>query len=271
MAAMSRLCDIDHVRPAAGSIQVIRPGQAPETLYLCEEHLAEQRRMDRGSAPGSAGWGCSTTSSPDFSRIRPLEQAVVWAAPAARAHRGRSGAARRRTDRRHRAVQRRDAGAPSAGRADGRDVGEPRPRHGSPPDRGARRRGGHEPARTGRGGSEVDRRGDRGRGREGSAARRGALARAGRQARDPRGVRGGDGAGGLLHRARARPPRLGPGRGHGGRRDPPAVRPVPHQAPGAVVRGVDRPGRRGTPSTTKRSTSTAATSPRSPARASSTR
>ena len=57
MAAMSRLCDIDHVRPAVGSIQVIRPGQPPETLYLCEEHLAERRRMGSGLGSGFGGLG----------------------------------------------------------------------------------------------------------------------------------------------------------------------------------------------------------------------
>jgi len=57
MAAMSRLCDIDHVRPAVGSMQVIRPGQPPETLYLCEEHLAERRRMGSGLGSGFGGLG----------------------------------------------------------------------------------------------------------------------------------------------------------------------------------------------------------------------
>jgi ATP-dependent Clp protease ATP-binding subunit ClpC len=57
MAAMSRLCDIDHVRPAVGSIQVIRPGRPPETLYLCEEHLAERRRMGSGLGSGFGGLG----------------------------------------------------------------------------------------------------------------------------------------------------------------------------------------------------------------------
>ena len=57
MAAMSRLCDIDHVRPAVGSIQVIRPGQPPETLYLCQEHLAERRRMGSGLGSGFGGLG----------------------------------------------------------------------------------------------------------------------------------------------------------------------------------------------------------------------
>ncbi|HEX2462327.1 MAG TPA: hypothetical protein VHJ58_19430, partial [Vicinamibacterales bacterium] len=57
MAAMSRLCDIDHVRPAVGSIQVIRPGQPPETLYLCEEHLVERRRMGSGLGSGFGGLG----------------------------------------------------------------------------------------------------------------------------------------------------------------------------------------------------------------------
>jgi len=44
----ARLCDIDHVRPAVGTVQVIRPGRAPETLYLCEEHLRERQGLSTG-------------------------------------------------------------------------------------------------------------------------------------------------------------------------------------------------------------------------------
>ena len=45
---MSRMCDVCGIRPAVGTIQRIRPGQSPETLHLCQIHLAEQRAMSSG-------------------------------------------------------------------------------------------------------------------------------------------------------------------------------------------------------------------------------
>ena len=45
---MSRMCDVCGIRPAVGTIQRIRPGQPPETLHLCQNHLAEQRAMSSG-------------------------------------------------------------------------------------------------------------------------------------------------------------------------------------------------------------------------------
>ena len=45
---MSRMCDVCGVRPAVGTIQRIRPGSPPETLHLCEVHLAERRGMGSG-------------------------------------------------------------------------------------------------------------------------------------------------------------------------------------------------------------------------------
>ena len=45
---MSRMCDVCGIRPAVGTIQRIRPGQPPETLHLCQIHLAEQRAMSSG-------------------------------------------------------------------------------------------------------------------------------------------------------------------------------------------------------------------------------
>src|SRR4051812_48639919 len=50
--AMTRMCDICGVRPAVGTIQRVRPGQPPETLHLCEIHLAEQRMSGLGSGFG---------------------------------------------------------------------------------------------------------------------------------------------------------------------------------------------------------------------------
>jgi ATP-dependent Clp protease ATP-binding subunit ClpC len=48
---MTRMCDVCGVRPAVGSIQVVRPGQPPETQYLCDIHLAERR----GQSPSGFG------------------------------------------------------------------------------------------------------------------------------------------------------------------------------------------------------------------------
>jgi len=45
---MTRMCDVCGVRPAVGTIQRIRPGQPPETLHLCELHLAERRSAGSG-------------------------------------------------------------------------------------------------------------------------------------------------------------------------------------------------------------------------------
>src|SRR5918995_4879386 len=45
---MSRMCDVCGVRPAVGTIQRIRPGNPPETLHLCELHLAERRGVQSG-------------------------------------------------------------------------------------------------------------------------------------------------------------------------------------------------------------------------------
>jgi ATP-dependent Clp protease ATP-binding subunit ClpC len=42
------MCDVCGIRPAVGTIQRIRPGQPPETLHLCQIHLAEQRAMSSG-------------------------------------------------------------------------------------------------------------------------------------------------------------------------------------------------------------------------------
>jgi ATP-dependent Clp protease ATP-binding subunit ClpC len=42
------MCDVCGIRPAVGTIQLIRPGQPPETLRLCKIHLAEQRAMSSG-------------------------------------------------------------------------------------------------------------------------------------------------------------------------------------------------------------------------------
>jgi ATP-dependent Clp protease ATP-binding subunit ClpC len=49
---MTRMCDVCGVRPAVGIIQRVRPGQPPETLHLCEVHLAEQRMSGLGSGFG---------------------------------------------------------------------------------------------------------------------------------------------------------------------------------------------------------------------------
>ena len=49
---MTRMCDICGVRPAVRTIQQVRPGQPPETLHLCEIHLAEQRISSLGSGFG---------------------------------------------------------------------------------------------------------------------------------------------------------------------------------------------------------------------------
>jgi ATP-dependent Clp protease ATP-binding subunit ClpC len=51
---MTRMCDVCGLRPAVGSIQVVRPGQPPQTQYLCEIHLAE-RRGQSGSGFGGLG------------------------------------------------------------------------------------------------------------------------------------------------------------------------------------------------------------------------
>jgi hypothetical protein len=48
---MSLMCDVCGVRPAVGTIQRIRPGSPPETLHLCEVHLAERRGMGSGARP----------------------------------------------------------------------------------------------------------------------------------------------------------------------------------------------------------------------------
>jgi ATP-dependent Clp protease ATP-binding subunit ClpC len=45
---MTRMCDVCGIRPAVGTIQRIRPGQPPETLHLCEVHLAERRSAGSG-------------------------------------------------------------------------------------------------------------------------------------------------------------------------------------------------------------------------------
>jgi hypothetical protein len=50
---MTRMCDVCGVRPAVGTIERIRPGQPPETLHLCQVHLAERRGM--GSSFGGLG------------------------------------------------------------------------------------------------------------------------------------------------------------------------------------------------------------------------
>src|SRR5918999_2523256 len=39
-----RMCDVCGIRPAVGTVRRVRPGQAPETLNLCEIHMAERRR-----------------------------------------------------------------------------------------------------------------------------------------------------------------------------------------------------------------------------------
>ena len=49
---MTRMCDICGVRPAVGTIQRVRSGQSPQTLHLCEIHLAEQRMPGLGSGFG---------------------------------------------------------------------------------------------------------------------------------------------------------------------------------------------------------------------------
>jgi ATP-dependent Clp protease ATP-binding subunit ClpC len=49
---MTRMCDICGVRPAVGTVRRVRPGQPPETLHLCEIHLAEQRMSGLGSGFG---------------------------------------------------------------------------------------------------------------------------------------------------------------------------------------------------------------------------
>ena len=53
---MARMCDVCGIRPAVGSIQVIRPGQPPETQYLCQIHMAE-RRAGRSGFGGFGGLG----------------------------------------------------------------------------------------------------------------------------------------------------------------------------------------------------------------------
>jgi ATP-dependent Clp protease ATP-binding subunit ClpC len=52
---MTRMCDICGIRPAVGTIRRVRPGQPPETLHLCEIHLAEQRMTGLGSGFGGFG------------------------------------------------------------------------------------------------------------------------------------------------------------------------------------------------------------------------
>jgi len=49
----TRMCDVCGIRPAVGSVEVIRPGRPPERQYLCEVHLAERRRG--GSEFGGLG------------------------------------------------------------------------------------------------------------------------------------------------------------------------------------------------------------------------
>jgi ATP-dependent Clp protease ATP-binding subunit ClpC len=47
-----QLCDIDHVRPAVGTIRRVVPGQPPEILHLCAEHLAQARARSSFSSSG---------------------------------------------------------------------------------------------------------------------------------------------------------------------------------------------------------------------------
>ena len=48
----TKMCDVCGIRPAVGTVRVIRPGQPPETLYLCEIHLAERQRAGAGFGRG---------------------------------------------------------------------------------------------------------------------------------------------------------------------------------------------------------------------------
>jgi len=52
----ARMCDVCGVRPAVGTIQRIRPGQPPETLYLCQVHLQAQRARSQPES-GFGGMG----------------------------------------------------------------------------------------------------------------------------------------------------------------------------------------------------------------------
>jgi hypothetical protein len=54
---MTRMCDVCGVRPAVGTIQRIRPGQPPETLNLCEVHLAEYGQTGSGFGGAGSGFG----------------------------------------------------------------------------------------------------------------------------------------------------------------------------------------------------------------------
>ena len=51
----SRTCDVCGIRPAVGTVRRITPGRPPETLHLCEVHLAERRLGGAGSGLGGLG------------------------------------------------------------------------------------------------------------------------------------------------------------------------------------------------------------------------
>ncbi|MGZ4125771.1 MAG: ATP-dependent Clp protease ATP-binding subunit, partial [Actinomycetota bacterium] len=50
--SQQQLCDIDHVRPAVGTIRRVVPGRPPEILHLCAEHLAQARARSSFSSSG---------------------------------------------------------------------------------------------------------------------------------------------------------------------------------------------------------------------------
>jgi ATP-dependent Clp protease ATP-binding subunit ClpC len=66
---MTRMCDVCGVRPAVGTIQRIRPGQPPETLNLCEVHLAEYGQTGSGFGGAGSGFGGLGMFDDFFSRF----------------------------------------------------------------------------------------------------------------------------------------------------------------------------------------------------------